>query len=54
MRLCDPPMYDGLIDTNSLVKAFELQVPKQQMIFSLDVVLKATLAKWWDAHKEGM
>jgi len=43
--LCDPTTYDGLTDISSFVKDFEL---------ALDVFLKATLARWWDADKEGM
>jgi hypothetical protein len=31
-----------------------LQVPKQQRLLALYVVLKATLAKWWVSYKEGM
>jgi hypothetical protein len=53
-KLCDPPMYDGLTNISLFVKAFELHVPKQQRLLALDVVLKATPARWWAAHKEGM
>jgi hypothetical protein len=27
---------------------------KKKRLLSLDFVLKATLARWWDAYKEGM
>jgi hypothetical protein len=47
-------MYDGLTDISMFLKAFESQVPKQQRMLALDVVLKATLATWWDAHREGI
>jgi hypothetical protein len=33
---------------------FELQIPEQQILLALDVVLKATPARWWAAHKEGI
>jgi hypothetical protein len=53
-ELCDPPRYDGLTDISMFVKEFELQVPKQQRLLALDVVLKETPARWWDAHREGI
>jgi hypothetical protein len=53
-ELCDPPRYDGLTDISMFVKEFELQVPEQQRLLALDVVLKVTPARWWDAHREGM
>jgi hypothetical protein len=54
MELCDPPKYDGLTDINSFVKTFELHIHEQQRLLALDVVLKATLARWWAGHREGM
>jgi hypothetical protein len=36
------------------VKTFEFQVPEQQRLLALDVVLKVTAAKRWDEHREGM
>jgi hypothetical protein len=53
-KLCDPPKYDGLNDIKYFVKVFKLQVPKQKILLALDVFLKATPARWWAAHKEGM
>jgi hypothetical protein len=53
-KLCDPPKYDGLTDIRIFCKGFELQIPEQQRLLALDVVLKATPARWWVAHKEGM
>jgi hypothetical protein len=53
-KLCDPPKYDGLTDISYFVKVLELQIPKQQILLALDVVLKATPARWWDSHKEGI
>jgi hypothetical protein len=52
--LCDPSGYDGLTNIRLFVKEFELQVPKQQRLLALDVVLKETPSRWWDAHREGM
>jgi hypothetical protein len=54
IELCNPPRYDGLTDISMFVKTFELQVAKQQRLLALDVVLKATPARWWAAHREGM
>jgi hypothetical protein len=53
-ELCNPPRYDGLTDISMFVKTFELQVPEQQRLLALDVVLKVTPARWWVAHREGM
>jgi hypothetical protein len=50
-ELCDIPKYDGLIDLELLYKTFELQIPEQQILLTLDIVLKATLSRWWVAHK---
>jgi hypothetical protein len=36
------------------VKVFELQAPEQKRILALDVVLKVTPSRWWDAHIEGI
>jgi hypothetical protein len=43
-----------LNDISYFVKEFELQILEQQRLLALDVVLKATLAKWSVAHKEGI
>jgi hypothetical protein len=50
----NPPKYDGLTDISMFVKTFELQVLEQKRLLALDVVLKATPSRWWDAHIEGM
>jgi hypothetical protein len=31
---------------------YEYEVLENQRILSLDITLKETLARWWDAHKE--
>jgi hypothetical protein len=54
MKLSDPPKYDDLNDISSFVKVFELQIPKQQILLALNVVLKATPSRWWPSHKEGI
>jgi hypothetical protein len=54
IELCDPPKCDGFNDTHLFVKEFEFQVPEQQRMLALDVFIKVTLTRWWDAHKEGM
>jgi hypothetical protein len=53
-ELCNLPRYDGLSDISMFVKTFELQVPEQQRLLALDVVLKVTPTRWWVAHREGM
>jgi hypothetical protein len=53
-KLCDPPKYDGLNNIEYFIHVSELKIPKKYRLLALDVVLKATLAKWWVAHKEGM
>jgi hypothetical protein len=53
-EICDHPRYDGFTKIILFVKEFESRLPEQQRILELDVVLKATPARWWVAHKEGM
>jgi len=53
-KLYDPPRYDGITNINMFIKAFELQVPKQQRLLALDVVLEATPARWWVAHRKSI
>jgi hypothetical protein len=36
------------------IKEFELQVPEKQRLLALDVFLKETPSRWWEAHIEGM
>jgi hypothetical protein len=36
------------------VTTFELQVPEQQRLLALDVVLKATVNRWWVSHIDGV
>lgn len=35
-----------------LLDAMEYQVAEEQQVPALDVVLKATPARWWETHKE--
>jgi hypothetical protein len=53
-KLCDPPKYDGLNDISYFVKEFELKILEKKRLLALDIVLKATLAIWWVAHKEAI
>jgi hypothetical protein len=53
-ELCDPPGYDGLTDISMFVNKLELWVLEKQRLLALDVVLKATLAIWWVAHRGGI
>jgi hypothetical protein len=54
IELCNPPKYDGLTYITTFVHIFEAQVPEQQRLLALDIVLKATPARWWVTHKENI
>jgi hypothetical protein len=51
MEVCDPPKYD-LTTIEYFIKEFELQIPDQQILLALDVMLKVTSARWWPVHKD--
>jgi hypothetical protein len=53
-EICEPPRYDGLTDVVYFIREFELQISDQQRLLALDVALKETPARWWDAHKDGI
>jgi hypothetical protein len=53
-KLYDPPRYDGLTEIDMFIKSFELQVPEQQRLLALDVILKETPTRWWVMHRKGM
>jgi hypothetical protein len=45
-EVCDTPRFDGLANVNSIVKEFELYIPKKQRLLSLDVSLRETPMLW--------
>nr|KUM49186.1 hypothetical protein ABT39_MTgene3735 [Picea glauca] len=53
-ELRDPPMYDGTINVEDLLSSMEYRVVEEQRIPALDMLLKATPARWWDTHKEDL
>ena len=46
------PIYEGLSGLFEFFQEFEEKVFEPQRILALDVVLKATLARWWVTHKQ--
>ena len=45
-------IFDGLSDINEFLKKYEQDVLTDQRIEAIDLVLKATPARWWQAHKD--
>jgi hypothetical protein len=50
----DTPKFEGLTEIISFVNGFELNIPKQQRLLSLDVALRENPSIWWETHKEGI
>lgn len=48
----DMPHYDGLMNVDYLLDAFEIEVSKKHRFQALDWVLRATPARWWGTHKD--
>lgn len=46
------PYYDGLIDVDKFLHAFEKEVHEKHHFQKLDLALCATLARWWGTHKD--
>jgi hypothetical protein len=46
-KVCDPLKYDGIIDVYPFFKEFVLKILDQQRLIALDLMMKATLARWW-------
>ena len=53
-ELRDPPIYDGTGAVEDFLDAMEYRVAEEQHIPAMDVVLKATPARWLAAHKEDL
>ena len=45
------PTFDGLCDTQLFLNQYEEQIPLEKRLEVLDIALRATPARWWDAHK---
>ncbi len=46
------PYYDGLIDVDEFLDAFEREVTEKHRFQVLDLALHTTPARWWDTHKD--
>ena len=44
--------FHGLTDVNDFLQQFEQEIPHEQRMAAIDLVVKATPARWWHAHKE--
>lgn len=49
-KVWEPPKFGGLGEIEELIEEFEEKVPGEVRIQALDIVLKATLVRWWGAH----
>ena len=49
-EVCDLPTFERLPNLDTFIVDFEVKEPKQQRLLALDVSLKATPSRWWDAH----
>jgi len=50
----EPPSSYGQNDLEEFLTKFELEVLESKRLLVLDISLKATLARWWDTHKENI
>ena len=48
------PTFSGFSQVKEFLTKYELQVPSFQRLQALDVALRATPARWWDAHKKNI
>ena len=53
-KVCDFPIYEGFLNLTTFLEESEVKVLDAQRFLSLDVALKATPIRWWDAHKQSM
>ena len=47
----DISSFDGLADVNDFLQQFEQEIPREKMMEAIDLVVRATPARWWHAHK---
>ena len=50
----DNSSFDGLADVNEFLQQFEQEIPNEQRMAVIDLVVKSTPASWWHAHKENI
>ena len=50
----DIPSFDGLGDVKDFLQQFEQEIPHEQRMAAIDLVVRATPARWWHAHKENI
>ena len=50
--IIDIPSFLVLADVNEFLQKFEQEIPQEQRMTTIDLVVKATPARWWHAHKE--
>jgi hypothetical protein len=48
----EPSSFHGVNDLEAFLIQYEDEVLENQRLLALDIALKATLARWWGAHKE--
>jgi hypothetical protein len=48
------PTFDGLNSLERFLSEFETSVPTQQRLLGMDEAMKATLERWWGAHKKNI
>ena len=53
-EVCDIPTYEGLPNLDMFLSKFEDKVLEPQRLLGLDVTLKSTPTRWWDAHKQSI
>ena len=53
-ELRELPTYEGLPNLVTFLIEFEGLVVESQCFFVLDQALRATLARWWGAHKKSI
>ncbi len=52
--VCTLSTYDGLSDVHIFLHEYCAQVPFPQRLVALDIMLQATPARWWVAHKHNI
>ena len=51
-EIVELPIYERILELSRFLKEFEVKVIEPQCLLALGEALKATLARWWEAHKE--
>ena len=50
----DIPSFHGLVDVDKFLQQFEQEIPHEQRMTAIDLPIRATPARWWNAHKENI